>query len=139
MDKYQLLLNDLKEILETVGEINYVSHGKVKALDQEDTFTSVYISPEMDNFENYINGTGLHSYMNTFYVRLTAHVDCSDDDLLWAETRRSIIEAVLQDNAIWANIVDRDIVSVAHDDYTNFPRKAIIFLFEFRLREDCVV
>ena len=139
MDKYELILGDIKLILETIGEVNQVSHGKVKALDAEDTFTSVYITPEMDNYENHIQGKGINSYMNTFFVRLTVHVDCSQDDLLWVQTRKSIIDAILGDEAIWTNIIDRDIVSVAHDDYTNYPRKALAFLFEFRLREECPV
>lgn len=139
MDKYEIILNDVKEILEAIGEVNHVSHGKVKPLDEEDTFTSVYISPEMDNFENHVSGTGISSYMNTFFIRLTAHVDCSEGDLIWIDTRSAIINAILQDDAIWTNIIDRDIVSVAHDDYANYPRKAIAFLFEFRMREDCIV
>ena len=139
MDKYEIVLNDIKDILETIGEVNHVSHGKVKALDAEDTFTSIYISPEMDNFENHIQNNTMNGYMNTFFVRLTVHIDCTGDDLLWVTTRSLVTNAILNDKAIWTNIIDRDLVSIAHDDYTNYPRKALAMLFEFRLREDCVL
>ncbi len=139
MDKYEILLRDLEEILKTVGEVNRVSQGKVAALSEEDTFTTVYITPEVDNYALFKQGTGINAYDNTFFVRLTAHVDCKGDDLLWVNTRHSIINAILKDSEIWTNIVDRDIVSVAHDDYDNYPRKAMAFLFEFRMREECVI
>ena len=139
MDKYEIILNDIKSILETIGEVNKVSHGRVTPIDSEDTFTSIYISPEMDNFTNYVQSNTIHGYMNTFFVRLTIHIDCSEDDLLWVQTRSAVMNAILNDKAIWTNIVDRDLVSIAHDDYANYPRKALAMLFEFRLREDCVV
>lgn len=139
MDKYEALLRDIKLILEAVGEVNSVSHGKVVALDTEDTFTSVYISPEMDNFDLHVQGLSQAAYTNTFYIRLTVNMDCTGDDLQWVTTRHAIIDAMLNDEAIWSNILDRDIVSVAHDDYTNYPRKSMAMLFEFKIREECVV
>ena len=62
----------------------------------------------------------------------------SGDELSWVKTRRKIIDVILDDSPIWNNIIDRDIVSIAHDDYVNQPRKAMEMLFEFRIREDCV-
>ena len=139
MDKYEIILSDIKEILETIDEVNSVSHGMVTPLSEEDTFTSVYITPELDNFQAHTAGTGISSYDNTFFIRLTVHVDCTDGDLLWVTTRGKVINAILQDSAIWSNIVDRDVVSVAHDEFGNYPRKALAVLFEFRIREDCIV
>ena len=36
MDKYELLLHDIKAILEAVGEVNKVSHGKAIPIADED-------------------------------------------------------------------------------------------------------
>jgi len=139
MDNYELILSDIKAILETVDEVNNVSHGHIEPLDSEDTFTSVYITPEMDSFDLYKAGAGPDAYTNIFYVKLTVNMDCTDSDLLWTITRRKVIDAILHDKAIWTNIVDRDIVSIAHDDYANHPRKTFAMLFEFRLREACII
>jgi hypothetical protein len=139
MDKYEIVLNDIKAILETIGEVNKVSHGKVVPLTSEDTFTSVYIVPEMDSFTLDKASTGASAYLNSFFVRLEVNMDCSHDDLYWVKLRRIIIDALLADTAIWTNILDRDVVSVAHDGYDNYPLKAMAILFEFKLREPCIV
>jgi hypothetical protein len=65
-------------------------------------------------------------------------MNCADD-LDWVHTRRLIIDAILDDKAIWSNILDRDVVSVSHDDYENYPLKAMSIIFEFKLREDCII
>ena len=139
MDKYELVLKDIKAILETIDEVNLVSHGKPVSIDLEDTFTSIYISPELDRFDSYKLGTGTSSYNNTFFIQLNINVDCSADDLLWVVTRRKVIDAMLDDTAIWSNIVDRDVVSIAYDDYVNYPRRALAILFEFKIREDTII
>lgn len=139
MDKYELLLKDLEAILNSIGGINKVSHGKVAPIDQEDTFTAVYISPDMDSFEGFVAGTNINSYTNTFYIRLTVNMDCTGDELLWVSIRRKIIDSILSDTAIWSNILDRDVVSIAYDDYGSYPRKSMAMLFEFKLREECIV
>ena len=138
MDKYELLLKDIKLILETIPDIHHVSFGKVAPLDIETTFTSVYISPEVDEFSLHKNGMSLAAYMNTFYIRLTVNMDC-EDDLAWVPIRSRIINSILNDDIIWTNIVDRDIISVAHDDYENYPRKTMALLFSFKLEEDCII
>jgi len=139
MDKYEMLLHDIKSILETIDEVNKVEHGKVVPVDSEDTFTAVYISPTTDTFKVNSQGYDASSYDNFIYVRLIINIDCKDDELSWVATRRKIIDAILNDSPIWTNIIDRDIVSVIHDDYEAFPRKSMEMLFEFRLREDCTV
>jgi len=137
MDNYELVLHDIKDILSTIGEVNYVSHGKPKPLNEEDTFTSVYILPTADNFKLESAGNGISSYDNFVYIRLIINMDCTNDDLSWVRTRRVIIDTILEDSPIWSRIVDRDIVSAVHDDYVNHPRKAMEILFEFRIREEC--
>jgi hypothetical protein len=139
MDKYESLLRDLKEILETIDEVNLVSFGKTAPLDSEDRFTAVYIVPEMDTFTQHKLGKQFDSYTNTFFVRLNVNMNCQEDDLLWVKTRHKITNTLLNDVAIWNNIIDRDIVSVAHDDYKNYPRKSMAMLFEFKVRSDCVI
>lgn len=139
MDNYELLLKDVKEILETIPEVNFVSFGKLPNIDTEDKFTAVYIQPEIDEFELVRQGNGISSYNNTFLVKLVIHMDCSLDDLQWVTTRRLIIDAILDDEAIWHNIVDRDIMSIAHDNFENHPLKTMAMLFSFKLNEQCVI
>lgn len=139
MDKYELLLRDIHDILLTIGNVSKVSHGAALALDQEDTFTAIYIRPELDTFESFKLGTSAASYTNTFYIRLDVNMDCSSDDLFWIKIRRLIIDAILNDAAIWHNILDRDIINIAQDDYQNYPRKTMSLIFEFKIREECVV
>ena len=139
MDNYELLLHDIKDILKTVDEVHRVSHGNPTPLDSEDQFTSIYISPTADSFELISTGYDASKYDNFIYIRLIINMDCSDDELSWTRTRRKVIDAILNDSPIWSKIIDRDIVSAVHDDYSNYPRKTMELLFEFRIREDCVI
>jgi len=139
MDKYELLLHDIKDILVTIDEVNTVSHGKAVSLTDEDTFTSIYISPTADTFDLISTGYDASKYDNFLYIRLVINMNCTDDELAWVRTRRKVVDAILNDSPIWSNIIDRDVISARHDDYSNFPLKAMELLFEFRLRETCVV
>ena len=137
MDKMELVLHDLKDILQRVDEVNHVSHGKAIPVDAEDTFTAIYIGPTADSFEPQAYGTSAGSYDNTLFVRLLINVDCKDDDLRWVRTRRKIIDAVLDDSPLWNNVVDRDVRTSVYDDFASHPKRSMELLFEFRIREDC--
>lgn len=139
MDKYELLLRDIKEILETIPEVNFVSFGKLPDINIQDKFTAVYIAPEIDEFELVRQGNGIESYSNTFLIRLVVHMDCSEYDLQWVNTRSLIMNAILDDTAVWNNIIDRDILSIAHDDFESHPYKTMAMLFSFRLQESCTI
>lgn len=139
MDKYELLLHDLKEIVSSVNEVNKVSHGKAQVLQTEDTFTSVYLVPTADRFMQESHGASASSYDNIVFIRLIVNMDCRDDELLWVKTRRKLIDVVLDDSPLWNTVVNRDLVSIAHDDYDAYPLKSMEILFEFRLREECVI
>jgi hypothetical protein len=139
MDKYELVLKDLEEILNTIPEVDKVSQGFPTAITEEDEFTAIYISPSADSFELVKPGTTASSYNNILYIKLLVNIDCKDDDLYWVSIRRKIIDAVLGDNDIWSNIIDRNIVSIAYDDYGNHPLRELDMLFEFIIRESCVV
>lgn len=139
MTKYEVLLNDLKEIVETVPTINKVSHGKHEPLTSESAFNAVYIVPKVDTFETAIGGTGMSSYDNYFIIQLIANIDSSASDLAWVNVRTDLIQAVLSDTSIWTNVIDRDIISVTNDNFASHPNKTINLVFEFRLREACPV
>jgi hypothetical protein len=139
MTKYEVLLNDLKEILESTQSINYVSHGRHVNLAQENNFNAVYIVPAVDTFEPFSNGSSIGAYDNYYTIQLITNIDSTSDDLYWVSVRTDIINAVLNDSAIWTNIVDRDIISVINDDFDSYPFKTIKLVFEFRLREPCPI
>lgn len=133
---YLQLLKDLKEILETVKGVSNVSHGKAPTLDQESTFTSIYIAPTVDNLELFRQGTKASDYQSTIFIRALIHLKVVDD-LDWVQIREDVIKAVLNDTEIWTELIDRDVVSVIQDDFNSYPLKAMEILFEFKLRESC--
>ena len=138
MDKYEKLLLDIEEIINTIDEVHKVSHSKALPISQEDRFTAVYIAPTVDDFKLDKQGTSARAYTNVLYIRLVVNMDCTSDDLLWVRTRRKIIDAILDDSPIWSTIIDRDIVSVAYDDYDMYPLRTMEMLFEFSIRADCI-
>jgi len=139
MDKYESVLRDMKQILETISEVNKVSFGYPKPITEEDTFTSIYIAPTGDTFELVKPGYNASTYDNVLYIKLLININCAEDDLYWVTIRRKVIDAVLEDSPIWSSIIDRNIVSAAYDDYINYPLRELDILFEFKLREDCVI
>lgn len=139
MDKYEKLLLDIEEILLTCKEVATVNHGRVPMIEEISKFTHVTIAPSIDGFELFKSGKGIDSYDNRIFVRLVIQTDCSKDDLHWVRVRREIMDAILKDQDIWAGIVDRDITNIAYDDFGNYPLRSFEMLFEFRMREECVV
>ena len=137
MSNFTILLTEIKSVLEATTGVNFVSHQKIPSLEQEDTFTSVYIQPTVDNFTPYIQGKALHSYDNNVYIRLLIHTNNTADELGYTVVREDIITAILDDKRIWSILVDRDIVSVVYDDANLYPLRSMEILFEFRIREDC--
>jgi hypothetical protein len=133
MDELEITLVYLKEVLETVPGVNFVSHGKPTAISIDDKMTSVYIVPTNEAFVNTLNKKTLCGYDNYVYVKLHVNMECTYD-LEWVSMRTSIINAVLSDSDIWKGIVDRELTATVHDDYDNHPKKSFQIGFEFRLR-----
>jgi hypothetical protein len=133
MDEYELLLKDIEEILLTVPEIRKVSHSKPLALGVETHFPAVYINPLNGVFDSKFNTKSICGYDDYEYVRLIVNMHC-DSDLDWVPLRGKLIKAILDDSAIWKNIINRDIVTWANDDFDNYPLKQFELGFEFRIR-----
>lgn len=51
------------------------------------------------------------------------------------DVRRDIITAILDDNAIWKNIINREVVTVIYDNYDNYPKRFLEIVFEFTVRD----
>ena len=139
MSKFEQVLTDVKEILLATPGINKVELGRHLNVEQEKTFTAVYILPDTDVFELKRLGTGISAYDNKFYVRLLVNINSTEDEFLWIQTREDIINAILYDTEIWNGVIDRDIVSIVYDDYASMPKSSMEILFEFIVREDCPV
>ena len=133
MDELEITLVYLKEVLETVPGVNFVSHGKPVPISIDDRMTSVYIVPTNEAYVNTLNKKTLCGYDNYVYVKLHVNMECTYD-LEWVSMRTSIINAVLSDSDIWKGIVDRELTATVHDDYDNHPKKSFQIGFEFRLR-----
>jgi len=131
-------LKELKEILEAVPGVTFVSNGKPKNVEIEDRLTAVYMLAPIENFEQYKPGSNKASYTGSLFVKLVVNTICDKgDDLEWVFVRDNIINAVLDDSAIWSTILDRDLISAVGDDYDNYPRKTLEIAFEFKSRDVC--
>jgi hypothetical protein len=133
MEELEATLVYLKEVLETVPGVNFVSNGKATPLSIDDKLTSVYIIPTNEAFVNTHNKKSLCGYDNYVYIKLHVNMECQYD-LEWVGMRTKLINAVLSDNDIWKSIVDRELTSTVHDDFDNYPKKSFQIGFEFRLR-----
>lgn len=133
MDELEQTLIYLKEVLETVPGVNYVSNGKPVPLLIDNNVASIYIVPTNEAFINTKNKVSLCGYDNYVYIKLIVNMECQTD-LEWVSFRNIIISSVLADTDIWKSIVDREVVSLVHDDYANYPKKTFEIGFEFRLR-----
>ncbi len=133
MNKYVKVLMDLKEIIESIPEVSYVSLGKPRDVNVDTNVPSVYINPLNGIFENTKNTKCISGYDTYELVRIIVNMECKDE-LDWVYLRDTIIDAVLKDSAIWKNLVDRDVINWANDDYDNMPRKQFEIGFELRIR-----
>lgn len=133
MTELEDVLKDLFEILKSIPSIKKVSHGKPKSLGIDDTLPAVYINPLNGVYEPIKQKTCIGAYESFEYIRIIVNMECVED-LDWVPLRSEIINAILNDKAIWTNIVDRDIVTWANDDFDSYPRKQFELGFEFRLR-----
>lgn len=130
---YKNVLRDLKEILEAIPEVAVVSLGKPRDLNSETVFPTLYINPLSGVYDNNKNTKCLNGYDSYELVRVIVNMECHDE-LDFLDLRDSIINAVLDDSAIWKVIVDRDLVNWTNDDFDNYPKKQFEVGFEFRLR-----
>lgn len=137
MTAIEQIMHDLKEILETVPEVQKVSFGKAMPITIEDTFTAVYVQPATEMFELHTAAKSLQAYDDYILVSLFANINNSTDPLYYLYVKQQLISAILNDSAIWDNLVDRTIRSVAYDDFVNDPLCTIELLFEFRVRDLC--
>ena len=132
------ILKELTAILQAVEGISYVSNGKPKNVEIEDQLTAIYILAPIENYEPHKAGTGKDSYTGSLFVKLVVNTICDKgDDLEWVFVRDDIINAVLDDSAIWSSILDRELISSVSDDYDNYPRKTLEIAFEFKVRDIC--
>lgn len=133
--KKQLLL-DLEAILLTVPSINKATNGKPEPLTTETEFNSVYISPVTSDYVPRVLGTKLKDYDDNFLVELYVNTS-NEEDLDWVDVEKDIIEYILDDSALWTNIVDRDVAGSGFGEYNAHPKKQLIIAFEFKLRAQC--
>jgi len=137
MTKHRLIMNSVKEILETNSNIGVVKLAGHTPLLSEDTFAAVYVIPGADTFTPRVTGAGISSYDNSLFVRCIVNDDCTDDPLHWTDTRDQIIQSILSDSEIWNQAIDREVSSVVYDNMNNYPLVTFEVLFEFTIREEC--
>ena len=136
MNNHKAVMLDLKEIIETIGRVVFVTFEGHKQ-PSTNGGAEVFLIPGADTFAERVNGKSINTYDNTFFVRIIVNEDCSDDPLQWSDTRYDIINTILSDTEVWNNLVDRTVSGVTYDDLNTYPRSTFEILFEFTIREDC--
>jgi len=136
MTVQQELLNDFKEILETVPSLNKVSLGRPDALAEESKFNAAYILLNAEAFESYKLSAKIDGYNIMAVIKVVVNFQF-DDELEYLQLRSDIINAVLDDTKIWSNVVDRDVATVVYDEYEYTPKRSMEIIFEVLSRETC--
>lgn len=131
------ILLDLEAILKTIPSVTKVSHRKPLNIEQETEWNSIYIVPDSHKYDIAKQSTKLDGYDDYMYVKLIVNCNNVTDDLEYTYLYEDILKAVLSDSLLWHNVVDRDVVASAFDEYENYPKKTFEVMFEFRYRYAC--
>lgn len=118
-------VEEIKAILEAMNFFEKVSVGKIDPLTSTQTLPAVYISYDSDiNEPNGKLRNDGGEYDRMLYLTLEVHLDLTDkDDLYYLDVRDMIEEALLKDNQLWQNVVDRDVIGSKWDTGANLPKK----------------
>lgn len=118
-------VEEIKAILEAMNFFEKVSVGKIGPLTSTQTLPAVYISYDSDiNEPNGKLRNDGGEYDRMLYLTLEVHLDLTDkDDLYYLDVRDMIEEALLKDNQLWQNVVDRDVIGSKWDTGANLPKK----------------
>lgn len=131
----RVAVEEIKSILEHSGLFQVVGTGKRKALTEEDNFPSCYI--KVDGTTAELNGNmGVKAgceYDLYLDVRIILNLNLSDD-LEFLDMESDVVQALLTDNPLWSNVLDREYVGSGWDSDANFPKKEGELGFSIRLR-----
>lgn len=118
-------VEEIKAILEAMNFFEKVSVGKIDPLTSTQTLPSIYISYDSDiNEPNGKLRNDGGEYDRMLYLTLEVHLDLTDkDDLYYLDVRDMVEEALLKDNQLWQNVVDRDVIGSKWDTGANLPKK----------------
>jgi hypothetical protein len=118
-------VEEIKAILEAMNFFEKVSVGKIDPLTSTQTLPAVYISYDSDiNEPNGKLRNDGGEYDRMLYLTLEVHLDLTDKhDLYYLDVRDMVEEALLKDNQLWQNVVDRDVIGSKWDTGANLPKK----------------
>lgn len=129
------IVEEIEAIIKHANIFSKVGIGIKSALTQEDTFPSCYLKVEGTTAE--INGNlsvakGCE-YDRGMVLRIVMYIELNDD-LDFLDYQDKVEKAILEDNPLWAIIVDRDFIGSEWDNDSSYPRKEgeVAFLIKWR-------
>jgi hypothetical protein len=131
MNQTEVVLQELKGILESTRVFRKVSLEKVKPITEEDVFPSVYIGLYGEGYKpNGIKTSSLKGYDVALFVELT--INARGDDYL--DIKGTIEKAILNDSKLWNEVLDRDLIKVEYDTNQYLPKKSFSMLVQLVYR-----
>jgi len=89
------------------------------------TSSQVRNSPELDAYD-----------FHGFFL-VTMNVNCEDNRFKIYDVIDDVQRSILNDQAIWGKLVDRDIISIEFDNAEFFPKRSAIIAVEVKYRLTC--
>lgn len=131
------ILRELEAILKGNSWNPMVSLGKVTPLASETEAVAIYISAESIALE--VRGTvlGVEGYNRHFFITLYCNIKTDSDYLKVYDFTDSVERSILDDNAIWGKLVDRDIVAINYDNQEHLPMRSVTILLDINFRLAC--
>lgn len=80
---------------------------------------------------------GRVGYSRTFLINVHIAANCTEDKLRIFDVTDGIEDSILNDNALWATVINRDIVSINYDQGQT-PYRGSTILVEAIIRLDCI-
>lgn len=138
INKTSEVIFELEEILKANTKIDIVTSCiPGTPLVQDTSKASAYIS--LTNMVPKIirNSTELDAYDFHGFFLVTLNVNCEDNKFKIYDIVDDIQRSILNDQAIWGKLVDRDIISIEFDNAEFFPKRSAIIAIEVKYRLTC--
>jgi hypothetical protein len=132
------VLVELEAILSASNLFDTVTSSMpIVPISQELNATAAYITftntvPELNKNLTSIDGYDLHG----FYL-ITCNVDCIDNKYRVYDVLDSVQRSILNDDAIWNKLVDRNLISVEYDNAEFYPKRSATLILEVLYRLSC--
>lgn len=131
------VLTELRDILHasSLSPIATVSSLMSTAEATADIYADVSLETVLFSINQSTNGRD--GYLRTFLINVHVLADCKDDKLRIYDVVDVLESSILNDNALWTVVINRDIASINYDHGETIPYRAATILVEATIRLDC--